>query len=231
MNFHVLNFYPPPVRQMASMANLFAFSVFLLFGSWVSANANGVSQEKDAVNPHVPAPSPPVYKAPSPAPPVKPPTTPFLTPPPVKAPYTPVPPVKLPPPPYTPSPPVKPPSSPPPLVKAPYTPSPPVKPPSSPPPAAKAPSPPVKPPYSPVPPVKPPPSPAAPRPPPVLGKDCTPECGRRCQLHSRKKICIRACLTCCYRCKCVPPGTYGNREVCGKCYTDMTTHGSRVKCP
>ncbi|KAA0053702.1 gibberellin-regulated protein 14 [Cucumis melo var. makuwa] len=147
---------------MASMANLFVFSVFLLFGSW------------DAVYPHVPVPvpSPPVYKSPSPAPPVKPlplpappvkpPTTPVLTPPPVKAPYTPAPPVKLPPPPYTPSPP----------VKAPYTPSPPVNPPSSSPPPAKAPytpSPPVKPPYTPVPPVK-PPSPAAPRPPPVIGK-------------------------------------------------------------
>ncbi|KGN59629.1 gibberellin-regulated protein 14 [Cucumis sativus] len=231
---------------MALMANLFVFSVLLLSGSWVSANANanGLSQKKDAVYPHVPvpvqAPSTPVYKAPPvkpptipvltpppaspvkpptipvltppPAPPVKPPTIPVLTPPPVKAPYTPAPPVKLPPPPYTPSPPVKPPSSPPP-AKAPYTPSPPVKPPSTP-----------------VPPVK-PPSPAAPRPPPVLGKACYPECGRRCQLHSRKKICLRACLTCCDRCKCVPPGTYGNREVCGKCYTDMTTHGSRSKCP
>ncbi|XP_022983874.1 gibberellin-regulated protein 14 [Cucurbita maxima] len=203
---------------MSSMANLFVFSVFVLLASWASANANGLSQEKDAVYPKVPvpipAPSPPVYKAPSPLPPVKPPTIPVLTPPPVKAPYTPVPPVKLPPPPYTPSPPVKPP------VKAPYTPSPPAKAPSSPPPAKAPVNPPVK-----------PPSPAAPRPPPVIGKACNPECGRRCQLHSRKNVCIRACLTCCYRCRCVPPGTYGNREVCGKCYTDMTTHGNRPKCP
>ncbi|RID43462.1 hypothetical protein BRARA_I00324 [Brassica rapa] len=33
------------------------------------------------------------------------------------------------------------------------------------------------------------------------------------------------------RCKCVPPGTYGNREKCGRCYTNMTTHGGRPKCP
>ncbi|PIN23185.1 hypothetical protein CDL12_04098 [Handroanthus impetiginosus] len=61
--------------------------------------------------------------------------------------------------------------------------------------------------------------------------DCGGLCKHRCSLHSRQNICLRACGTCCVRCKCVPPGTYGNREMCGKCYTDMTTHGNKTKCP
>ncbi|KAH0975564.1 hypothetical protein GBA52_017463 [Prunus armeniaca] len=61
--------------------------------------------------------------------------------------------------------------------------------------------------------------------------DCGGLCKQRCSVHSRPKICSRACGTCCARCKCVPPGTSGNRELCGKCYTDMTTHGNKTKCP
>ncbi|XP_027347774.1 gibberellin-regulated protein 1-like [Abrus precatorius] len=61
--------------------------------------------------------------------------------------------------------------------------------------------------------------------------DCGAKCKVRCSLHSRPKICTRACGTCCLRCNCVPPGTYGNREMCGKCYTDMITHGNKPKCP
>ncbi|KAL7153403.1 hypothetical protein ABFS83_04G166600 [Erythranthe nasuta] len=61
--------------------------------------------------------------------------------------------------------------------------------------------------------------------------DCDGQCKERCSLHSRQNVCLRACGTCCVRCKCVPPGTFGNREICGKCYTDMTTHGNRTKCP
>ncbi|KAK7266189.1 hypothetical protein RIF29_18831 [Crotalaria pallida] len=171
-------------------------------------------------------PTPPIVKAP-PSPPVKPPPTP--SPPPVKSPATPYPP----PPPLvkpTPSPPVKPPTTPPvkptpPIVKAPpTTPSPPSG-------KYSPPPPPPKPPVV----VKPPTTPVAPSPPPAprvkSNKDCIPLCGYRCQLHSRKQVCVRACVTCCERCKCVPPGTYGNREKCGKCYTDMLTHGNRPKCP
>lgn len=62
-------------------------------------------------------------------------------------------------------------------------------------------------------------------------EDCGARCKARCSLHSRPKVCIRACGTCCLRCKCVPPGTYGNREMCGRCYTDMITHGNKPKCP
>ncbi|KAI5683543.1 hypothetical protein M9H77_04771 [Catharanthus roseus] len=61
--------------------------------------------------------------------------------------------------------------------------------------------------------------------------DCGGLCKYRCSLHSRANICRRACGTCCVRCKCVPPGTFGNRDMCGKCYTDMTTHRNKTKCP
>ncbi|KAF1862765.1 hypothetical protein Lal_00040030 [Lupinus albus] len=61
--------------------------------------------------------------------------------------------------------------------------------------------------------------------------DCGASCRVRCSLHSRPNRCNRACGTCCSRCKCVPPGTFGNREICGSCYTDMLTHGNRLKCP
>ncbi|GKV22811.1 hypothetical protein SLEP1_g32634 [Rubroshorea leprosula] len=61
--------------------------------------------------------------------------------------------------------------------------------------------------------------------------DCGRLCKVRCSLHSRPNVCTRACGTCCARCNCVPPGTSGNREVCGRCYTDMKTHGNKPKCP
>ncbi|KAG6412826.1 hypothetical protein SASPL_125518 [Salvia splendens] len=60
---------------------------------------------------------------------------------------------------------------------------------------------------------------------------CAPLCVVRCKNHSRKNVCMRACVTCCDRCKCVPPGQYGNREKCGKCYANMTTRGGKLKCP
>ncbi|XP_010268691.1 PREDICTED: gibberellin-regulated protein 1-like [Nelumbo nucifera] len=60
--------------------------------------------------------------------------------------------------------------------------------------------------------------------------DCGVACAARCKLSSRPRLCKRACGTCCYRCKCVPPGTSGNLEAC-PCYANMTTHGNRRKCP
>ncbi|XP_059644452.1 gibberellin-regulated protein 11-like [Cornus florida] len=71
----------------------------------------------------------------------------------------------------------------------------------------------------------------APAPRPGVSLDCGGLCKRRCSLHSRPNLCNRACGTCCARCKCVPPGTSGNREMCGKCYTGMTTHRNQTKCP
>ncbi|XP_004304585.1 PREDICTED: gibberellin-regulated protein 14-like [Fragaria vesca subsp. vesca] len=138
---------------------------------------------------------------------------------------TPPPLVTKPPPTYAPPPKViKPPTPAPPLPKPPV-----VKPPTYAPPPKVIKAPPPAPPL-PKPPVK-PPTYAPPLPPVKSKKDCIPLCEQRCSLHSRKRTCMRACMTCCDRCKCVPPGTSGNRERCGKCYTDMTTHGNRSKCP
>ncbi|KAA8540861.1 hypothetical protein F0562_024824 [Nyssa sinensis] len=66
---------------------------------------------------------------------------------------------------------------------------------------------------------------------PAPSLDCGGLCNHRCSQHSRPNLCKRACGTCCVRCKCVPPGTSGNRELCGSCYTDMTTHRNKTKCP
>ncbi|XP_010268286.1 PREDICTED: gibberellin-regulated protein 1-like [Nelumbo nucifera] len=60
--------------------------------------------------------------------------------------------------------------------------------------------------------------------------DCGAACATRCSLSSRPRLCNRACGTCCYRCKCVPPGTSGNLEVC-PCYANMTTRDNLRKCP
>ncbi|XP_042002159.1 gibberellin-regulated protein 14-like [Salvia splendens] len=104
----------------------------------------------------------------------------------------------------------KPPPPLPPVVKA-SPPPPPPSPSPPPPPVAKA--------------SPPPPSP------PRNTKECGVLCVVRCKNHSRKNVCLRACVTCCDRCKCVPPGQYGNREKCGKCYATMTTRGGKLKCP
>ncbi|KAG6410845.1 hypothetical protein SASPL_128915 [Salvia splendens] len=60
--------------------------------------------------------------------------------------------------------------------------------------------------------------------------DCKSACAGRCKLSSRPNLCKRACGTCCARCNCVPPGTYGNYEAC-PCYASLTTHGNKRKCP
>ncbi|OVA16258.1 Gibberellin regulated protein [Macleaya cordata] len=67
--------------------------------------------------------------------------------------------------------------------------------------------------------------------PPVPVSACSGLCKVRCAAHSRKNRCLRACGTCCYRCRCVPPGTSGNYEKCGKCYTEMKTKDNKHKCP
>ncbi|XP_044469035.1 gibberellin-regulated protein 14-like isoform X2 [Mangifera indica] len=169
---------------------------------------------------------------------------PSATPPPPVSPPKATPPPPVSPPKATPPPsPVSPPkSTPPPAVSPPTSkPSPPISPPKATPPSPVSPPkttppPAVNPPKNtPPPPVSPPkttPPTMSPPPPPVrTKKDCLPLCGQRCKLHSRKNLCVRACVTCCDRCKCVPPGTYGNKELCGKCYTDMTTRNNKPKCP
>ncbi|CAN6811152.1 unnamed protein product [Brassica oleracea] len=161
---------------------------------------------------------PPAYKPPTPT--VKPPTTPSVQPPMYKPPTPPVKPPTIPP--------VKPPTAPVKPTPIPPYKAPPVKP--TPPPPAKPPVNPIPSPPVNAPPVKPPSKP--PTPPPVRPRiNCVSLCGTRCGQHSRKNVCMRACVTCCYRCKCVPPGTYGNKEKCGACYVNMKTRGGRPKCP
>ncbi|CAN4081416.1 unnamed protein product [Withania somnifera] len=65
---------------------------------------------------------------------------------------------------------------------------------------------------------------------PIKRIHCGYACAKRCKKSSRKNVCTRACKTCCARCKCVPPGTYGNKEAC-PCYARLKTHGNRPKCP
>ncbi|KAI3460651.1 hypothetical protein Pfo_017314 [Paulownia fortunei] len=60
--------------------------------------------------------------------------------------------------------------------------------------------------------------------------NCNYACSRRCSKSSRKNVCHRACRSCCERCHCVPPGTYGNKDLC-PCYAKLRTHGNKPKCP
>ncbi|KAL0814177.1 hypothetical protein Bca101_070620 [Brassica carinata] len=60
--------------------------------------------------------------------------------------------------------------------------------------------------------------------------NCGYACARRCKETSRKKVCYRACGSCCAKCQCVPPGTSGNTASC-PCYANLRTHGNKLKCP
>ncbi|XP_021296661.1 protein RSI-1-like [Herrania umbratica] len=60
--------------------------------------------------------------------------------------------------------------------------------------------------------------------------DCQPKCKYRCSATSHKKPCMFFCLKCCAKCLCVPPGTYGNRQVC-PCYNNWKTKEGGPKCP
>ncbi|KAJ0100367.1 hypothetical protein Patl1_22020 [Pistacia atlantica] len=121
-------------------------------------------------------------------------------------------------------------ATPPPLVSPPKaTPPPLVKPPKTTPTPA-TPPPPVNPPKAtPPPPVSPPkttpPSTSEPT------QDHSTTTSEPTQNHSTKSEPTTASSEDKERCKCVPPGTYGNRELCGKCYTDMTTRNNKPKCP
>ncbi|KAG1358714.1 Protein RSI-1 [Cocos nucifera] len=60
--------------------------------------------------------------------------------------------------------------------------------------------------------------------------DCQPRCQIRCSATSHKKPCMFFCLKCCAQCLCVPPGTYGNKQMC-PCYNNWKTKGGGPKCP
>ncbi|KAG2318102.1 hypothetical protein Bca52824_021224 [Brassica carinata] len=49
-------------------------------------------------------------------------------------------------------------------------------------------------------------------------------------LNIYKKPCLLFCNKCCAKCLCVPPGTYGNKEVC-PCYNNWKTMLGGPKCP
>jgi len=60
--------------------------------------------------------------------------------------------------------------------------------------------------------------------------ECAPRCEDRCSKTHHKKPCLFYCKYCCAKCLCVPPGTYGNKEVC-PCYNDWKTQEGGPKCP
>ncbi|PNX55363.1 gibberellin induced protein, partial [Trifolium pratense] len=61
-------------------------------------------------------------------------------------------------------------------------------------------------------------------------EECAPRCEVRCSKTHHKKPCLFYCKYCCAKCLCVPPGTYGNKEVC-PCYNNWKTQEGGPKCP
>ncbi|XP_061368322.1 gibberellin-regulated protein 5-like [Gastrolobium bilobum] len=61
-------------------------------------------------------------------------------------------------------------------------------------------------------------------------EECGPRCAYRCSNTGHKKPCMFFCQKCCEKCLCVPPGTYGNKEVC-PCYNNWKTKRGGPKCP
>ncbi|KAL2557242.1 Protein GAST1 [Forsythia ovata] len=61
-------------------------------------------------------------------------------------------------------------------------------------------------------------------------QECAPRCTSRCSKTSFKKPCMFYCQKCCAKCLCVPPGTYGNKQVC-PCYNNWKTKRGGPKCP
>ncbi|CAJ1913564.1 unnamed protein product [Sphenostylis stenocarpa] len=61
-------------------------------------------------------------------------------------------------------------------------------------------------------------------------QECGPRCTARCSNTQYKKPCLFFCQKCCAKCLCVPPGTYGNKQVC-PCYNNWKTKRGGPKCP
>ncbi|XP_027352693.1 protein GAST1-like [Abrus precatorius] len=61
-------------------------------------------------------------------------------------------------------------------------------------------------------------------------EECGPRCTARCSKTQYKKPCMFFCQKCCAKCLCVPPGTYGNKQVC-PCYNNWKTKRGGPKCP
>ncbi|XP_020584341.1 gibberellin-regulated protein 12-like isoform X2 [Phalaenopsis equestris] len=60
--------------------------------------------------------------------------------------------------------------------------------------------------------------------------ECPGACQYRCSKTAYKKACLFFCQKCCFKCRCVPPGTYGHKEVC-PCYNNWKTQRGGPKCP
>ncbi|XP_031254220.1 gibberellin-regulated protein 4 [Pistacia vera] len=59
---------------------------------------------------------------------------------------------------------------------------------------------------------------------------CPSQCTRRCSKTQYHKPCMFFCQKCCKKCLCVPPGFYGNKQVC-PCYNNWKTKEGGPKCP
>lgn len=59
---------------------------------------------------------------------------------------------------------------------------------------------------------------------------CDSKCKVRCSKAGAKDRCLKYCGICCKKCKCVPSGTYGNKQEC-PCYRDMKNSKGKPKCP
>ncbi|KAK3406311.1 gibberellin-regulated protein 6 [Eucalyptus grandis] len=59
---------------------------------------------------------------------------------------------------------------------------------------------------------------------------CAGQCQRRCSQTQYRKPCLFFCNKCCAKCLCVPPGYYGNKQVC-PCYNNWKTQQGTPKCP
>ncbi|KAI5655220.1 hypothetical protein M9H77_32407 [Catharanthus roseus] len=59
---------------------------------------------------------------------------------------------------------------------------------------------------------------------------CDSKCATRCSKAGVQDRCLKYCGICCEECKCVPSGTYGNKDEC-PCYRDKKNSKGKPKCP
>ncbi|XP_044467616.1 gibberellin-regulated protein 4 [Mangifera indica] len=64
----------------------------------------------------------------------------------------------------------------------------------------------------------------------LKSSQCPSQCTRRCSKTQYHKPCMFFCQKCCRKCLCVPPGYYGNKQVC-PCYNNWKTKEGGPKCP
>nr|QLH55392.1 snakin 2 [Allium cepa] len=61
-------------------------------------------------------------------------------------------------------------------------------------------------------------------------QECGGRCDVRCSATQYRKPCMFFCQKCCATCRCVPSGTYGNKQTC-PCYNNWKTKRGGPKCP